>query len=81
MDLSQLRSVTARQLTAALERDGFHCSRVVGSHHRYIHADGRAVTVTVHKPSDTFPTGTLSVMIKHQIKWTEDDLRRLKLIK
>ena len=81
MDFSQLKSLTVRELISALEKDGFLCSRTVGSHHRYIHEDGRAVTVTVHRASDTFPLGTLSVMLKHQIKWTEDDLRRLRLIK
>lgn len=81
MDLSQLKSLTVWQLISALEKDGFHCTRTVGSHHRYIHEDERAVTVTVHRASDTFPMGTLSVMIKHQIKWTENDLRRLKLIR
>jgi len=39
------------------------------------------VTVTYHKSSDTFDFKTLRSMIEVQAHWTEDDLRRLKLIK
>jgi hypothetical protein len=38
------------------------------------------VTVSFHRASDTFPLGTLGSMIEVQARWTEDDLRRLRLI-
>lgn len=80
IDLSRLRSLTARQRTRGLKRDGFSLVRQVGSHQRYHHPDGRRVTVSFHKSSDTFPPKTLRTMIEGQAGWKEDDLKRLKLI-
>ena len=45
------------------------------------HPDGRFVTVSTHKDSDTFTIKTLRIMILRQARWTEDDLRRLDLLK
>ena len=75
------RGVSAREITRALEADGFVHIRTEGSHKRYRHPDGRFVTVSSHKDSDTFTIKTLRSMILRQAHWTEDDLRRLKLIK
>jgi predicted RNA binding protein YcfA (HicA-like mRNA interferase family) len=80
IDYSQLRSLTDREIIAALIRDGFVLRSQVGSHQRYRHADGRRVTVSFHHPRDTFPPKTLKSMIEDQARWTEDDLRRLGLV-
>jgi len=48
------RGVSAREFIAALEADGFYKARTEGSHRRYKHSDGRAVTVAYHHTSDTF---------------------------
>jgi predicted RNA binding protein YcfA (HicA-like mRNA interferase family) len=74
------RGISARLFTKALESDGFVNVRTVGSHNFYKHSDGRCTTVSYHKPSDTFGIGLLKAMIS-DVNWTEDDLRRLKLIK
>ena len=74
------RGVNAREFVAALEADGFYKARTEGSHRRYKHADGRAVTIAYHRTSDTFTIGTLSRMLD-ATRWTEYDLRRLNLIK
>jgi predicted RNA binding protein YcfA (HicA-like mRNA interferase family) len=80
IDYSRLRNVTAREIISALNRDGFTWDRGGGSHQVYCHADGRRVTVIFHAGSDTFRRKTLKSMIE-QTCWTEDDLRRLKLIR
>lgn len=80
IDYSRLRSLTARQLVAALHADGFILRRQRGSHRRYRHSDGRRVTLTFHHSSDTFPPGTLRSMIEKQARWAEDDLCRLGLL-
>jgi predicted RNA binding protein YcfA (HicA-like mRNA interferase family) len=80
IDYHGLRALTARELIAALERDGFYFVRQRGSHQRYRHADGRRITVAPHGRSDTFTRKTLKGMIETQACWTEEDLRRLKLI-
>ncbi|MBZ5624880.1 MAG: type II toxin-antitoxin system HicA family toxin [Acidobacteriia bacterium] len=81
IDYRVLRSLTARELIAALARDGFFFVRQRGSHQRYRHADGRRVTVAPHAGGDTFSLKTLQQIVENQARWTEEDLRRLKLIK
>jgi predicted RNA binding protein YcfA (HicA-like mRNA interferase family) len=81
IDYSQLRGLTARRLIRALRRDGFVFDRQTGSHQQYRHPDGRRVTVAFHSSSDTFKPGTLKTMIEEQAHWTEDDLRRLRLLR
>ena len=76
-----LRSLTARELIAALTHDGFLFLRQTGSHQRYGHADGRRVTVAPHGGGDTFTIKTLKSRIEYQACWTEADLKRLKLNK
>ena len=74
------KGVNARNFTRALEDDGFSEDRVVGDHHIYTHPSGRTVPVAYARKNDTFPIGTLRSMIR-LAHWTEDDLRRLGLIK
>jgi predicted RNA binding protein YcfA (HicA-like mRNA interferase family) len=81
IDYSKLRSLTAREIINALIKDGFVLERKSASgHHQYYNPDGRRVTVSYHKPSDTFPPKTLKSMIEIQAKWKIEDLKRLKLI-
>jgi predicted RNA binding protein YcfA (HicA-like mRNA interferase family) len=77
----RIRNLTARQIINALTRDGFVFYNQRGSHQRYRHTDGRRVTVTFHRASDTFPLGTLRSMIEVQAKWGEENLRRLGLLR
>ena len=46
-----LRPLRAREVVRKLERAGFAFRRQSGSHARYVHADGRGVTVPMH-PGD-----------------------------
>jgi predicted RNA binding protein YcfA (HicA-like mRNA interferase family) len=78
-DFSKLRSLTARQIVSALQADGFVLRRQKGSHRQYKHPDGRGVTLSFHHSGDTFRMGTLKSIIETQAKWTENDLRRLRL--
>lgn len=79
IDYAALRSLTAREIVAALNRDGFFFVGQRGSHQRYRHANGRTVTVAPHAGGDTFTIKTLRAMIQLQAKWPEEDLKRLKL--
>ena len=80
IDYRGLRSLTAREMIAALMQDGFSFVRQRGSHQRYRHPDCRRVTVAPRQ-GDTFPLMTLKSMIEGQARWTEDDLKRLKLVR
>jgi predicted RNA binding protein YcfA (HicA-like mRNA interferase family) len=81
VNYAHLRKLTAREILSALIRDGFAWDHGTGSHQIYYHADGRRVSVTFHSASDTFTPKTLKSMIEREARWTEDDLRRLKLIR
>ena len=80
IDYSRIRGLTAREIISALVRDGFFLRRQRGSHQRYQHADGRRVTVSMHRTSDTFAPKTLKTMKEVQARWSEDDLVRLRLL-
>jgi len=79
IDYRQLRNVSAREIISALVRDGFALDRGDGSPQIYYHPDGRRVTVVFHGQGRSFTRKTLKSMIE-QACWTEDDLKRLKLI-
>jgi predicted RNA binding protein YcfA (HicA-like mRNA interferase family) len=82
IDYGRLRSLTAQKLISALARDGFVFDRSSGAHHIYYHPeDRRRVTVSFHTSGQTFPIKTLKKMVEVEARWSEDDLRRLKLIK
>ena len=81
IDYRPLRSLTAREIISALNRDGFTFDRAAGSHQIYYHPDGRRATLSFHGSNSTFPRKTLKSMIETQAGWTEQDLRRLKLIR
>ena len=81
IDWSRLRSLTAREVIRALRRDGFYLDRQTGSHRYYAHPDERTVTLSFHRPGQTFRIGTLRSMIQDQAEWTEQDLRRLGLLR
>lgn len=81
VDYSRLRSVSAREIVSALLSDGFTLKRQRGAHRRYVHADGRGVTVSFHRPSDTFTLKTLRSIVEVQAEWVEADLVRLGLLR
>jgi predicted RNA binding protein YcfA (HicA-like mRNA interferase family) len=81
INYSRLHNLSARALISALMRDGFILDRQAGAHQHYMHPDGRRVTVSFHRPGETFEAKALKAMIEVQAGWTEEDLRRLKLMK
>jgi predicted RNA binding protein YcfA (HicA-like mRNA interferase family) len=81
LDYTHLRTLTARDIISALMKDGFYLRRQKGSHQRYQHHDGRRVTLSFHRPGDTYKIKTLKSMIELQAGWTEADLQRLGMLK
>jgi len=77
--IDKLRNKTAREIVRALGRDGFKLARQRGSHRTYSRGTIK-ITVAFHHLRDTFPVGTLSEIVR-RAGWTEEDLRRLGLIK
>jgi predicted RNA binding protein YcfA (HicA-like mRNA interferase family) len=81
IDFSKTRALTAAEIIRALLADGFALRKSKGgSHRRYQHKDGRRVTVPFHGSNTTFVPKTLRSIVEEQARWTEADLKRLKLI-
>ncbi|MBI4552191.1 MAG: type II toxin-antitoxin system HicA family toxin [Candidatus Latescibacteria bacterium] len=64
----------------ALERDGFQFTERQGSQRVYRHPDRRRVVIHYHRPTDTLPPYVIRNLLIGT-RWTEDDLRRLGLVK
>ena len=75
----ELRNVRARQILRALEREGFRKTHQSGSHATF-RRGGQKVMVPVHSPGATIPIGTLHRIVS-DAGWSDDDLRRLGLVK
>ena len=69
-----LRPLRARDIIRKLERAGFALNRQRGSHARYVHPDGRGVTVPMH-PGDVPVSVIRSIM--RQAGLSEDEWERL----
>jgi predicted RNA binding protein YcfA (HicA-like mRNA interferase family) len=74
-----LRNTAVREIVRALERDGFSLKRETASGARiYAHSDGR-ITVD-HHGGDTLTRKTVRSVLE-AVKWTEDDVKRLGLLR
>lgn len=74
----QLRNSTCEDLIRALNKDGWGCDTKGGSAHIY-KKGGLRVSVHYH-PGKTYGPKLLKNLLA-DIGWSEDDMRRLKLIK
>lgn len=81
INYNNLRSLTARKLLNALEKDSFKLRKGKGATRLYRHDDGRRVTIHLHRPGQTLKIGTLKEIIENQAQWSENDLKRLGLLK
>ena len=75
-----LRNVSTRRIVRALERDGFEFTERQGSQRIYRHPDGRRVVVHYHQATATLPPYVLRNLLIGT-RWTEADLRRLRLVR
>jgi len=76
-----LRNTPVRGIINALERDGFTLRRTTQTGGNiYTHPDGRMTVIHNHKGSDILTRKTLRSIIK-AVRWNEQDLKRLGLIK
>ena len=76
----QIRNKSVDILISALIKDGFVSDEKVKTERIYRHPDGRRVSIHYHKGSTTYKPGLLKSLLK-DVGWTENDMRRLKLIK
>jgi len=70
--LSFSGELTPKKLIKVLKKLGFVEVRVRGSHHRFIHPDGRKTTVPVHGNEPIGP-GLLNKIIKQDLKMRREE--------
>ncbi|MFH1255936.1 MAG: type II toxin-antitoxin system HicA family toxin [Candidatus Diapherotrites archaeon] len=71
------KQVTPKELTAVLKKLGFEQTRIKGSHHRFVHADGRKTSVPIHG-NEPIGAGLLNKIIKQDLKM--DKIKFMELI-
>jgi predicted RNA binding protein YcfA (HicA-like mRNA interferase family) len=64
-------SATARELQALARRLGFSRTRQTGSHERWNHPDGRAVTIPLHGGREIGPPLFFKTLRQLGITWEE----------
>jgi predicted RNA binding protein YcfA (HicA-like mRNA interferase family) len=69
-------SATAREFQAVARRLGFTKTRQTGSHERWIHPDGRAVTIPLHAGREIGPP--LYFKIVRQLGITTEEFQKWK---
>ena len=73
--MSQIPSLTGKEVIKALKKAGFQIARVKGSHHILAHTDGRRTVVPVHS-GETVGRGLLSQILR-DCQLTKDEFRLL----
>ncbi|MGH8246971.1 MAG: type II toxin-antitoxin system HicA family toxin [Gammaproteobacteria bacterium] len=69
-------SATAREFQRVAQRLGFNKARQTGSHERWTHADGRAVTIPLHGGREIGPP--LFFKILRQFGVTLEEFQKLR---
>jgi predicted RNA binding protein YcfA (HicA-like mRNA interferase family) len=75
----QLKNITAGEITKALEKSGWIRDEGAGNIYVYRHRDGRRITIHYH-PHKTHGPNLLKGLLEI-INWSEEELRKLKLVK
>ena len=76
-----LRNTSVRKIIRALRKDGFTLERKTHTGARiYYHPDGRITVIHYHSGSDTLTRKTLQSVLE-ATRWTEEDVRRLGLVR
>ncbi len=76
---NQLKNITYDELEKAITKDGWIHDVSHGAVQVFRKSTGKRITLHYH-PKKTYQPGLLKALLK-DIGWTENDMRRLKLIK
>lgn len=77
---NQLKNLTKDELIHALIKDDWTPDTKLRTERVYRHSPGRRVSIHYHLGSDTFKPSLLKSLLE-EIGWTEQDMKRLKLIR
>ncbi|MDE0470875.1 MAG: type II toxin-antitoxin system HicA family toxin [Ekhidna sp.] len=67
--------ITGKKLVIKLQKMGFECVRVRGSHHRMKHPNGRITTIPLHGNKE-LSKGLIRKIIQEDLKMSIDDFQK-----
>ncbi len=70
------KNTKPKKIIKALEKLGFYETHVTGSHHRFVHKDGRKTSVPIHG-SEPIGKGLLNKIFKKDIGLTKEEFKEL----
>lgn len=74
--MPRLSPISSRNLVKIIEKQGFVKIRQEGSHARYVHADGRKISIPMHA-GENIHRGLLRKII-HDLNMTLDEFSKLR---
>jgi len=77
---AQLKNKTADELISALLKDDFVLDEKIRTERIYRNPDGRKISIHYHKGNQTYGASLLKALLE-DTGWSEEDMKRLKLIK
>jgi predicted RNA binding protein YcfA (HicA-like mRNA interferase family) len=76
----QLKNITADEIINALQKDGWELRSSGGGSSRRIYIKNKKLVSIHYHPHKEYGRGMLRDLLR-DVEWTEQDLKRLKLIK
>lgn len=70
------KNIKPNKIIKALEKLGFKVVRISGSHHRFVHSDGRKTSVPIHG-SEPIGKGLLNKIFKKDIGLSKEEFEEL----
>ncbi len=70
------KNIKPNKIIKALEKLGFEKTRVTGSHHRFVHKDGRKTSIPIHG-SEPIGKGLLNKIFKKDVGITKEEFEEL----
>jgi len=70
------KQVKPKDLIKIIEKIGFQEVRICGSHHRFVHSDGRRTTIPLHS-KESIGVGLLNKVVKKDLKITKEEFEEL----
>jgi len=67
-----LKPLSAKKLIKVIENLGFKQTRIKGSHYRFVHVDGRKVSIPVHG-NEPIGEGLLNKIVKKDLQMEKKD--------
>ena len=71
-----MKPISAKKLIKIIEGLGFKQTRIKGSHYRFVHSDGRKITVPIHG-SEPIGEGLLNKIIKKDLRMDKKEFLKL----